>query len=154
MSEQFEVVEAGSFCWNEACPRYAQVNAGNLRRFGRTAKGTQRLQCRTCEKVFAVTRGTPFHGVHDPEKMLLALSMLCERSSIRGVARTLKVKRDTVGEWLEKAGQHVAIIEYLLQKHHQVTRAQLDGLWAFVGHKGEKGGTRKRKSEAPSGARG
>lgn len=154
MSERLEVVEAGSFCWNEECRQYAEVNAGNLRRFGRTAKGTQRFQCRTCRKVFAVTRGTPFHGVHDPEKMLLALSMLCERSSIRGVARTLKVKRDTVGEWLEKAAQHVGLIEHLLQKHHRATRVQLDGLWAFVAHKGEKGGTWKRKNGVPSGARG
>lgn len=154
MVEPLAVVEAGSFCWNEACPQYAQVGAETIRRYGKTAKGVQRFQCRTCGKVFAATRGTPFYGVHDPEKMLKALAMLCERSSQRGIQRVLGVKPDTVQEWTEKAAAHVSVVEAMLQKHHQVTRAQLDGLWAYVGHKGEKGGTLKRRSVAPSGATG
>ena len=153
MSEPLEVVQAGSFCWNEACAQYAQVGAGNIRLYGRSPKGVQRFQCKTCRKVFAATRGTPFYGVHDPEKMLTALAMVCERSSLRGIQRILGVKPDTVVEWLEKAAEHVGVIEHLLQKHHQVKRAQLDGLWAYVGHKGEKGGTSKGKRAAPSGAR-
>jgi len=107
-----------------------------------------------CKKVFAATRGTPFYGVRDPKKMLLALAMLSERGSLRGVQRVTGVKPDTLVAWLEKAAAHVEVTERLLQARHRVTRAQLDGLWAFVGHKGEKGGTSKRKSGAPSGARG
>jgi transposase-like protein len=153
MSEMLEVVPAGSFCWNEECSLFGKVGAGNIRRNGKTRKGVQRFQCKACKKVFAATRGTPFYGVHDPEKMLLALAMLCERSSLRGVQRVTGVKPDTLLGWLEKAAAHVLVIERLLQEKHQVTRAQLDGLWAYVGHKGEKGGTRKRRTGAPSGAR-
>ncbi len=149
-----EVVPAGSFCWNEACPQFGKVGEGNIRRYGKSRQGVQRLQCKACKKVFAATRGTPFYGVHDPEKMLSALAMLCERPSLRGVQRALGVKPDTLSEWLGKAAAHVSVMERLLQERYKVTRAQLDGLWAYVGHKGEKGGARKRRSGAPSGAAG
>ena len=141
MAEPLTITQAGSFCWNDGCVQYAQVNAGNIRRYGKTAKGVQRFQCKTCGRVFAATRGTPFYRIHDPEKMLKALAMLCERSSQRGVQRVLGAKPDTLQEWTEKAAGHVGLIEETLHRSHQVTRAQLDGLWAFVGHKGEKGGT-------------
>jgi hypothetical protein len=86
--------------------------------------------------------------------MLQALALICERSSQRGVQRVMGVKPDTLVEWMEKAAAHVSVIERLLQQRHQVTRVQLDGLWAYVGHKGEKGGTQKRRSAGPSGAPG
>lgn len=154
MPETTELVPAGSFCWNEGCPRFGEVGAGQIRRYGKSRQGVQRFQCTTCKKVFSATRGTPFYGVRDPEKMLRALAMLCERSSLRGVQRVLGVKPDTLTRWLENAAAHVELIERLLQKRHQVTRAQLDGLWVYVGHKGEKGGTLKKRIAAPSGAHG
>src|SRR4028119_1632546 len=194
MSEALEVVQSGSFCWNEQCPEYGEVGAGNMRRFGKTAAGVQRFQCRSCRKVCTATRGTPFYGIHDPEKMLRALALLAERVSIRGVGRATGAepdagmggggeagrgagrrgalallaervsirgvgratgaKPDAVIEWMEKAARHVGLIEKMLQQRHQVTRAQLDALWAFVGHKGEKGGERRKRSGAVSGVPG
>lgn len=154
MSEPLEIVEAGSFCWNAGCAEYGRVGAGNLRRYGKTHSGVQRFQCKRCQKVFAATRGTPFYGVHDPQKMLLALSLIGERVSLRGVQRVTGAKPDTVLEWLEKAAAHVEVIERLLQKQHQMERAQLDALWSYVGHKGEKGGVQRRRHAAASGAPG
>jgi transposase-like protein len=154
MSDPLEFAQPGSFCWNEECPRYGEVGAGNMRRFGKTAAGVQRFQCRTCEKTFTATRGTPFYGIHDPEKMLRALALLAERVSIRGVGRMTGAKPDAVIEWMEKAAGHVAVIEKRLQQRHQMTRAQLDALWAFVGHKGEKGGGRRKRSGGASGVPG
>jgi transposase-like protein len=154
MSQPLEVVPAGQFCWNEQCPDYGIVAAGNLRRYGKTPAGVQRLQCKRCRKVFAATFGTPFYGVRNPEKMLLVLTLLADRMSLRGIRRVTGVKPDTTLAYVERAAAHVQIIEALLQRSHQVTRVQLDALWAFVGHKGEKGGTSKKRSEAPSGAPG
>ena len=154
MAEIKELVQAGTFCWNEECPQYGETGADNLRLYGKNRTGTKRIQCKTCKKVFAATRGTPFYGVRNPERMLQALAMLAERSSLRAVQRVMGVKPDTLLEWLEKAAAHVSVIEALLQQRHQVTRVQLDALWAYVGHKGEKGGARKRKAVAPSGAPG
>lgn len=152
MAEVKELVEAGSFCWNEQCSHFGAVGAGNLRLYGKNRGGTQRFQCKTCKKAFAATRGTPFYGVRDPERMLRALALLGERCSLRGVQRAMGVKPDTLLEWLEKAAAHASVIEALLQQRHQVTRVQLDALWAYVGHKGEKGGALKSKTAAPSGA--
>ncbi len=87
MSQPLEVVPAGHFCWNEQCPDYGVVAAGNLRRYGKTPAGVQRLQCRRCRKVFAATFGTPFYGVRNPERMLLVLSLLADRMSLRGIQR-------------------------------------------------------------------
>ncbi|HEX6370328.1 MAG TPA: hypothetical protein VF006_15515 [Longimicrobium sp.] len=154
MSQPLEVVPAGQFCWNEQCPDYGLVGTGNLRRYGKTPAGVQRLQCKRCRKVFAATFGTPFYGVRNPEKMLLVLTLLADRMSLRGIRRVTGVKPDTTLAYVDRAAAHVQIIEVLLQRSHKVTRVQLDALWAFVGHKGEKGGASKKRSEAPSGAPG
>jgi transposase-like protein len=154
MSQPLEVVSAGQFCWNEQCPDYGIVAAGNLRRYGKTPGGVQRLQCKRCRKVFAASFGTPFYGIRNPERMLLVLRLLAERVSLRGIQRLTRVKPDTTLMYLDRAAAHVEVIEALLQRSHKVTRVQLDALWAFVGHKGEKGGTPKRRSVAPSGAPG
>jgi transposase-like protein len=154
MLQPLDVVPAGQFCPNEQCPAYGAVAAGNLRRYGKTPKGVQRFECKRCGKVFPATLGTPFYGVHDPERMLLVLSLLAERVSLRGIHRVTGAKPDTTLMYLERAAAHVEVIEALLQRSHNATRVQLDALWAFVGHKGEKGGGLKKRSEAASGAPG
>ncbi len=154
MSQPLDLVPAGSFCWNEQCTDYGIVGAGNLRRYGKMPGGVQRLQCKRCHKVFAATYGTPFYGIRNPDKMLLVLSLLADRVSLRGIHRITRVKPDTTLAYVERAAAHVELIESLLQRCHKVTRVQLDALWAFVGHKGEKGGAPKKRSVAPSGAPG
>ncbi len=54
--------------------------------------------------------------------------------------------------WLRTAAAHVERIEALLLANYQLTRAQLDAMWAYVGNKGEKGGMPKAQSVAPFGA--
>ena len=152
MSQPLEVVPAGSFCWNEQCSDYGVVAAGNLRRYGKTPAGVQRFQCKRCRKVFTATRGTPFYGIRDPKRMLLVLSLLADRMSLRGIQRVTGATPDLTLLYLARAAAHVEVIETLLQRSHKVSRVQLDALWAFVGHKGEKGGALKKRSGAPSGA--
>lgn len=152
MSQPLEVVPAGTFCWNEQCSDYGVVAAGNLRRYGKTPAGVQRFQCKQCRKVFAATLGTPFYGIRDPARMLLVLRLIADRMSLRGIQRATGAKPDLTLLYLARAAAHVEVIETLLQRSHKVSRVQLDALWAFVGHKGEKGGALKKRSEAPSGA--
>jgi transposase-like protein len=140
MSQPLEVVRAGSFCWNEQCPDHGIVAAGNLRRYGKTPAGVQRFQCKRCRKVFAASLGTSFYGIRNPERMLLVLRLLADRMSLRGIQRVTGVKPDLTLSYLARAAAHVEVIETLLQRSHKVSRVQLDALWAFVGHKGEKGG--------------
>jgi transposase-like protein len=150
--EQAKLVSPASFCWNPACRDYGKVNIGNIRRFGHTQKGTQRYQCRTCDSTFVETIGTVFYGRHHSQETILeCLALLAERTSLAAIHRVKGIKEETVMDWLRTAADHVERIEALLLANYQLSRAQLDALWTFVGHKGEKGGVWKRTNVAPSG---
>jgi transposase-like protein len=128
------------------------VKAGNIRRFGKTKRGVQRYQCKTCGDTFTATKGTVFYGLHHDEALVIdCLALLAERNSLAALHRAKGVKEETVTDWLRKAACHVSEIEAILLAHYQLSRAQLDALWTFVGHKGEKGGTAKKRNGAPSG---
>lgn len=151
--EHPRLVVPSAFCWNVACPDYGKVHQGNMRRFGRTGKGTQRYQCRTCQRTCVATIGTVFYGRHhDHATILDCLALLAERTSLAAIRRTKGIKEETVLAWLREAADHVEHIEALLLANYRLTRAQLDALWTYVGHKGEKGGAPKRTRAAPSGA--
>jgi transposase-like protein len=151
--EQTKLAPAGSFCWNAECPDYGQVGHGNMRKFGRTDKGVQRYQCKTCKHTSAETKGTVFHGCHHSQETILeCLAMLADRNSLAAIHRIKGVKEETVSEWLQRAAAHVEQIEAVLLANYRVSRAQLDALWTYVGHKGEKGGMMKKRYEAPFGA--
>ena len=153
MSAETQIIApAGSFCPHEKCPDFGKVDAGNLINFGHTQKGTQRRLCKTCGGTFTVTRGTIFYRRRTPQKDIVeALFQLVERGSIAAVARVKGVKEDTVSAWLCAAGEHWEALEEVLLNDYHLSRAQIDALWTFVFHKGEKGGTPKRRIEARSG---
>ena len=152
MMEQATLVHPSALCWNPSCTAYGQVAHGNIRRFGRTQAGTQRYQCRTCGKTFVETIGTVFYGRHHAQDTILeCLALLAERNSLAAIHRVKGIKEETVMDWLRIAADHVERSEALLLANFQLT-AQLDALWTYVGHKGEKGGTWKRTRVAPSGA--
>ena len=135
------------------CAEYGQVGRHNLRKFGHNRKGTPRLQCKVCGKVVAQTKGTLFYGCrHTPETIIECLALLAERNSLAALHRVKGIKEETVSAWLHKAAQQVQQIEAVLLARHRLTRVQLDALWTYVGHKGEKGGTSKSPSAAASGA--
>lgn len=153
MCAKAQVTQAGSFCPHEACPDYGKVDAGNLINFGFTEAGTQRRLCKTCGGTFTVTRGTIFYRRRTPQKDIVeALAQLAERGSIAAVARVKGVKEDTVSAWLGAAAEHWENLEAILLKDYHLSRAQIDALWTFVSHKGQKGGAQKKTSEEPSGA--
>jgi transposase-like protein len=148
-----KLVAPSSFCWNPACSAYGQVDAGNIRKFGRTPAGTQRYQCKTCRQTFVETIGTVFYGRHRSQETILeCLAMLADRNSLAAIHRVKGVKEETVMAWLRFAADHVEQIEALLLANYHLTRAQLDALWTYVGNKGEKGAMPKPRSVAPSGA--
>src|SRR5205085_304968 len=148
-----EFVLPNSFCWNEKCADYGRLDAGNLRKFGLTRKGRQRWQCTTCQKVVAETKGTVFHGKkYDEPTIIECFALLAERNSLAAIQRVKGIKEETVSAWLAQAAPQMEQIEQLLLRDHKMSRAQLDALWTYVGHKGEKKGFRKKLNEAPSGA--
>ena len=78
--------------------------------------------------------------------------MLADRNSLAAIHRIKGIKEETVCEWLQRAATHVEQIEALLLANYSVSRVQLDALWTYVGHKGEKGGMLKKRHEALFGA--
>lgn len=78
--------------------------------------------------------------------------MLAEGMRISSISRVKGFKEDTILAWLREAAEHVEEIEAILMQDYQIERAQIDGLWAYVGHKGQKGGTKKAVKPENSGA--
>jgi len=146
--EEMKVASSGSFCWNEKCPDFGQGEKGNIRKTGKTEKGVQRYQCKTCKRTFTETKGTMFYRLrHSEEEIRECMEMLGDRNSLAAIHRVKGVKEETVCHWLERAATHVEQVEEHLLGPYKLSRVQMDALWTYVGHKGEKGGSQKKKNE-------
>src|SRR5437660_10877804 len=145
--EEMQIATIGSFCQNEACEDYQKVNHGNMIKNGKTDKGVQRYLCRTCNKSFTATKGTMFYRIrHSEEEVVDCMYMLGDRNSLAAIHRIKGIKEETVVKWLEKASAHVKQFERIVRKK-KLSRVQIDALWTYVWHKGEKGGTLKKMQE-------
>ena len=152
-----KLVHVGDFCPNAQCADYGKPQTAhhkNIIRFGLTKAGRQRYQCQTCGQTFTETKGTLFYRRRTPaEEILKTLAQIAEAQRISSVTRTTGHKEDTVLAWLREAAQHVETIEDVLLADYHISRGQLDGLWAYVGNKGEKKALPKPRPPASSGAR-
>jgi transposase-like protein len=141
--------KSGDFCPNEACPEYGRLQDGqqqNIKKTGKTRKGVQRYQCKTCNLTFTETTGTIFFRKRTPQhEVLETLALLAEGSRISSLARAKGHKEDTILAWLREAAHHADQVEDVLMADFRVKRGQLDALWSYVGNKGEKKATPKRK---------
>ena len=147
-----KLAEVGEFCPNTDCRLYGEIGRAEIIRFGQTAKGTRRYRCKGCGKTFVETTGTLFYGKHTPQKEILeTLALLAEGVRLASLTRTKGFKEDTILSWLREAAQHAAEVEARLLQDYQVTHAQIDALWTYVGHKGQKGAILKATRPAPSG---
>ena len=138
-----QFAEPGDFCPYEACPDYQKLQSDqgkpNIIKAGKTRKGAQRFLCKTCGKYFVETTGTIFYRKRTPEHEILeTLALLAEGNRISSLTRVKGHKEDTILEWLREAAQHAQALEDVLMKNFRIKRGQLDGLWAYVGNKGEK----------------
>ncbi len=139
--EQF--AKPGDFCPNQACRDYQKLQTHqskpNIIKAGKTRKGVQRFQCQTCGKYFVETSGTIFYRKRTPEHEILeTLALLAEGNRISSLRRVKGYKEDTILSWLREAARHTVELEEVLMKDYRIKRGQLDGLWAYVGNKGEK----------------
>ena len=131
------------FCPNRVCPDYGKLqndqSQPNLKKLGKTKRGVQRYQCKTCKKTFTETTGTIFYRKHaQAGEILEVLALLAEGNRISTITRVKGIKEDTILRWLREAARHTEEVEEALLKEFHVKRAQIDGLWSFVQNKGEK----------------
>jgi len=153
MKEQEGLTTAGAFCPNEECHQYAKVDEGNIIKFGRSRQGVQRYRCKSCATTFAATRGTLFYRKHAPLKDILeTLALLAEGVRISSLSRAKGFKEDTILRWLREASRHAEAVEDVLLEDYRLSKAQVDGLWAYVGNKGQEGATKKGRLPGSSGA--
>lgn len=139
--EQF--AKPGDFCLNQGCPDYQKLQRvqqkPNIIKAGTTRKGVQRYRCKTCGKYFVETSGTIFYRKRTPEHEILeTLALLAEGNRISSLTRVKGHKEDTILSWLREAARHTGAVEEVLMKDFRIKRGQLDGLWLYVGNKGEK----------------
>jgi len=145
--EENQIATIGSFCLNEQCKDYNKINSGNVVKSGKTDKGVQRYICKTCKKSFTETKGTMFYRCrHTEDEIVECISMLGDRNSLAAIHRIKGIKEETVMKWLDKASTHVEQFKRLVRKK-KLNRVQLDALWTYVGHKGEKGADLKKLQE-------
>jgi transposase-like protein len=153
VKEQQGLASVGTFCPNEECRHYAKVDEGNLIKFGRSRQGVQRYQCKSCGTTFTATRGTLFYRKHTPLKDILeTLALLAEGVRISSLSRAKGFKEDTILRWLREAAGHAEAVEDVLLADYELSKAQVDGLWTYVGNKGQKGATKRARIPESSGA--
>ena len=146
------LASAGTFCPNEKCNHYAKVGEGNLIKYGLSKRGVQRYRCKSCISTFTATRGTLFYRKHAPLKDILeTLALLAEGVRISSISRTKGFKEDTIFRWLREGARHAEAVEDVLLADYELSKAQVDGLWAYVGNKGQKGAIRRARPEESSG---
>jgi transposase-like protein len=136
----------GAHRHNPGCPDCGESANSTIRKFGRTRKGTQRYQCKACNKTFVETKGTLFYGRHHSRETILeCLAWLAEGSSLAAIRRVKGIKEDTLLGWLSEATRHAVEIEALLRRNHHLTSAQIHALWAL----NEERSARLHRHEGP-----
>ena len=140
--------QVGDFCPNEICSDCGKLQSDqqhNIIKFGKTKAGRQRYKCNTCGQTFTETKGTLFYRRHTSEDEIIdTLAHIAEGNRISSLTRTKGHKEDTIIDWIREASKQAEAIEEVLLADYQLTRGQLDGLWAYVGNKGEKKLSRDR----------
>jgi transposase-like protein len=120
------------YCPHPQCTHYGRRGGAHLVRRG-VDRGIPRLLCTKCKGTFSARQGTAYFGVHAEEpNYTIAMRALAEGNSLRGTGRIVEVDKDTVCDWLDRAGRHCrAVTTYLFDNWH-ITECQLDELWSFV----------------------
>ena len=134
-----QLTHVGTFCPNPSCPNYAQSEDATVIKHGTTPQGKQRFRCKTCGKTFNENKGTLFYYKQKtPEVIIETLLLIAEGNGIRATARIKHLHPGTVLSWLKQAAAHAEELEHLLLEDYRVDRAQIDGLWSYVGKKRSK----------------
>ena len=103
---------------------------------GHTKQGKQKFHCHTCG-AFGTLNPTIKYPPERKEEILRAYQ---ERSSLRGVARTFGVSRQTVSTWLKQKADSLPPLEHTLVESEPDDVLELDELWSFVGQKKTRDG--------------
>ena len=104
--------------------------------YSHTKQGKEKFHCYTCG-AFGTLNPTVKYSLERKKEILQAYQ---ERTSLRGLARTFGVSRQTVSNWLKRKADHLPPLEHTLVESELDDVLELDELWSFVSQKNTKGG--------------
>lgn len=118
------------WCDQPTCPDREKVGAGNIKVHSYVE---QRLYCATCLCTFSADKGTCFEMLRSERRAVVeVLEALGERNSLRALERLKHHSPNTILDWLNLAGQHLAAVSTELIHDLRLSQAQVDELWTFV----------------------
>ena len=113
---------------NPPCPR---CGATHVVKNG-SKNGRQRWGCRTCNRSFGATFGTPMYRLHNtPTEVARILLVVMRRGSLSAAEEITGHKYETIGRWL-RAAQHAEQITDALVRDLHWTVVEVDAFWSFV----------------------
>jgi transposase-like protein len=121
------------YCPHPQCTHYGQRGFGTHRVHCGADRGLPRLLCTLCKGTFSVRQGIAYFGVHAEEpNSTIAMRALAEGNSLRGTGRIVDVDKDTVCDWVDRAGRHCRAVTTSLFDTLHITECQVDEWWSFV----------------------
>jgi len=92
------------------------------------------------------TKGTFFYRLrHSEEDIVDCMAIFGDRNSLAAIHCIKEIKEETIYRWIEKIGVHVEHLEEQILLPYKPERIHVDALWSFVGNKGEKKGSEKKR---------
>ncbi len=107
------------FCPNIDCPARGQTNQGNLVIHSQKEK---RYFCKSCQKSFAVTKGTLFYRLRtDPKTVMCVIVLMAYGCPPQAIVKAFGFDERTIKKWWQRAGQQCEDVH-----EHLVGQSQLD----------------------------
>ena len=103
------------FCPNPSCKARGKQGQGNIT-IHRRKEG--RYFCKTCEKTFSATKGTPFYRLQTAmEVVTTVVTLLCHGCPIQAIVAAFGFDQRTVARWFAAAGNHCQKVhEHLVEQ--------------------------------------
>lgn len=102
---------------------------------GTTRRGKQNYKCRDCGRQFVEN---PQWKRIDPDRTAMIDRLLLEKIPLAGIARVMEVSDDWLQRYVNQSYQALGQRVQVQPKPKGPRRVQMDELWSFVDHKGNK----------------
>ena len=115
------------WCDQKSCVDFGEIDRGNIIVHSDVDRS---YYCTSSKHTFSADKGTFFETLRTNRQTLLdRVAMLVECHSLRAISRIKHCKLDTIGHWLDLAGQHVAAVSSHMIRSLHVAHAQIDELF-------------------------
>ncbi len=103
------------FCPNLACCDRGKVGAGNIIVHSQRER---RYRCKTCQKTFSETTGTPLYGLKKGRELfVMVVTLLAHGCPVQAIVAAFGLDDETVRDWLKRAGLHCqAVHEHYMEQ--------------------------------------